>query len=159
MTGDERYTGAAARGNLMIIITVRVEGMNFVVCEDASARLVMEDRSQEEMRRFAAALDAFVERTGVEKIVLRSAPPKGDYAAHPRVYKMEAALQLHPKLQVAMSAPATLNKWERYSGGVAPEVHPNVTTAHEKALHQEAITAACLSAIGWPDVPWHDCVK
>lgn len=149
-----RFTGAAARGTAMVIITVRLEGDAFVLCEEASARLVMEDRGQLEMRQFGEDLAAFVDRTGVDKILLRGAPARGDYAAHPRIYKMEASLQLHPKLQIAMVTPATLDKWERHSGSIAPDVHPSVTTMIEKTLHRDAIRAACLSAMGWPQPSW-----
>lgn len=159
MSTPERFTGAAARGTAMVIISVRLENDAFMLCEDASARLMMEDRSQGDMRQFADDLAAFVDRTGVDRIVLRGAPNKGDYAAHPRIYKMEAALQLQPKLDVAMVTPPTLDKWERHSGSMAPDVHPSVTTMMEETLHRDAIKAACLSAMGWPKPSWCEHVK
>jgi len=154
-----RFTGAAARGTAMVIITVRPENDAFVLCEDASARLVMDDRSQREMRFFKEDLAAFVDRTGVDKIVLRGAPEAGKFKAHPRIYKMEAALQLHPKLEVSIVTDATLEKWHRHSGHMAPDVHRSVTTMWEETLHQDATRAACLSAMGWPQPSWCERVK
>lgn len=159
MSEPERFSGAAARGSDMVIITVAREGEGFALCEDASARLVMLDRSQDETRQFAADLSAFVEKTGIERVVLRGAPASGDYRAHPRVYMMEAALQLHPRLEISMVTGATLDKWQRHSGHLAPQVHPSVTVIREIELHELATRAACLSAMGWPHPSWCERVR
>lgn len=159
MSGPERFSGAAARGSDMVIITVRREGEGFCLCEDASGRLVMLDRGQGEMRAFAADLSVFVEKSGIERVVLRGAPAKGDFRAHPRVYMMEAALQLQPGVDVSMVTGATLDRWQRHSGHLAPPVHPSVTVIRQIELNELATRAACLSAMGWPHPSWCDPVK
>lgn len=79
------------------------------------------DRSARSLERLRAAVSRFVEKRRIRRVFLRALSGQGMYPSHPLSFKIEAALQLVPDLQVTFVSSQSIGAWARRVNPVLPD--------------------------------------
>jgi hypothetical protein len=139
-----RFTGAMISNRDLLILTIERKGNTLLLCESASAHLVLAGRDQAELLQLQRETQGFLRDAGITCIMLRGAPGSGEYRGSPLGYKIEAVLQLLKGVRLDIVHSNSVNAWIRQFGKSAPAPirglrHPDI------GLHRQAIATACLA--------------
>jgi hypothetical protein len=139
-----RFTGAMISNRDLLILTIERQDDTLLLCESASAHLVLKGREQAELLQLQRETQGFLRDAGITRIMLRGAPGSGEYRGSPLGYKIEAVLQLLKGVRLDIVHSNSVNAWIRQFGKNAPATIRGLRQA-ESSLHRQAIAAACLA--------------
>jgi hypothetical protein len=137
-------TGAAASFAGLSIISIERGVDRFVIVPDRSAHFVLDDSSQQALRRFQREVESFLDESCITGLVLRVGATKGPRRAGPDIARMHAALELLPRLTVHHVDHLSLRPFVQIHRKQLPEPYPTVPLPIAQ-LHDYAIGAARLS--------------
>lgn len=89
--------------------------------EKRSRMFELIDRSKLSIMALSNELTRFVQKQGIDEIFLRSHSEKGKYPGKPFNFKIEAALQLVPGLQVTFVNTQSVSAWVQRENPAVPE--------------------------------------
>lgn len=124
---DGFVTGAVISKPKLLLASVAHPA--FARCSfDSSRSQVFElsDRSARSLERLRAAVSRFAERRRIRRVFLRSQSEQGKYPGHPLSFKIEAALQLVPDLEVTFVSSQSIGAWVRRVKPAVPEGDRNL---------------------------------
>ncbi len=89
--------------------------------DDRSRIFELPDRSARSVTGLVGALTRFVKDRQITQVFLRSQSGRGKYPGHPLNFKIEAALQMVPDLQVTFVSSQSISAWVRRQDPAVPE--------------------------------------
>lgn len=89
--------------------------------EDRSRMFELPDRSARSITGLVSALSRFVQSRQISQVFLRSSSERGKYPGHALNFKIEAALQMVPGLQVTFVSSQSVGAWVRREHPAVPE--------------------------------------
>jgi len=119
---DGFVTGAVISKPKLILASVAHPA--FAWCSFDSKRsqvFELPDRSARSLERLRSAVCRFVEKRRLRQVFLRSQSERGKYPGHPLNFKIEAALQMVPDLQVTFVSSQSIGAWVRRQDPAVPE--------------------------------------
>ncbi|MCC5852923.1 MAG: DUF3010 family protein [Alkalimonas sp.] len=98
-----RVCGIEIKSNEAIICLMKLEQGLFQLPDCRQQRFVLQhDKDAEAMRKFQFSLQKFFQDYQVSQVVIKERPQKGKFAGGAIGFKIEAALQLLPDVEVAL---------------------------------------------------------
>ena len=144
-----RYSGAVIGRDHLVIATVEGSAQSgFELLLSHSAQIELDERDQESLCYFKEDLETFLADAGLSRVLLKELPKTGQYRTG-LGFKIEAALQLAPGIEVGLIHFNSVEKWIRHSAGISPEPVGHLQLWEQK-LHKHAIATACLSEVRFP---------
>lgn len=106
-----RVCGVELKGNDAIICIMALENGLFDIPQVRVAKLTLVDANNaEQIRHFQFTFSKLIEDYKIEKVVIKGRALKGKFAGGPVGFKLEAAIQLIPSIDVEILASSKIKK-------------------------------------------------
>jgi hypothetical protein len=141
-----RCTGVRISNQKLVIATVeRHANAALELRPDACAVLELGGRAQDDLLSLFADVASFVKKSGIESLVVKGSPVQGTHRWSGLGFKIEAVLQLLPRLWVKVVPAVTITSWAQR---VEPELPKPNGAELGYAISKLQADAICTAAWG-----------
>ena len=134
-----------SKPNLDIVTLYRGRSGEIAIDDARTARLQFATREASDLEETRQAIISLLREWRVRRLALRVGAERGPYILNPLAYKLEAALQLTPRLRLDCLTVAQVAGFGRRHGDDLPEPQPRCVGSAGRSGQLNAIRTAGLS--------------